>query len=81
MQDGFLHAVALKRGASPMLTFGHPEVYIGRQLCALFWFGEHLYTGLLVDYLYRVESLPIGPVYMGVFIAILFFSVGSTSPS
>ena len=28
MQDGFLHAVALRRGESPMPTFGHPEVYI-----------------------------------------------------
>ncbi|NNE32679.1 MAG: hypothetical protein HKN40_09940 [Winogradskyella sp.] len=60
--------------------FGHPEVYVGRQLCAPFWFGEHLYTGFLVDYLHKVESLPIWLVYMGVFIAILFFVVGSTSP-
>ena len=28
MLDGFLHAVALRRGESPMPTFGHPEVYI-----------------------------------------------------
>lgn len=28
VQDGFLHAVALRRGESPMPTFGHPEVYI-----------------------------------------------------
>lgn len=28
MRDGFLHADALRRGASPMPTFGHPEVYI-----------------------------------------------------
>lgn len=60
--------------------FGHPEVYIGRQLCASFWFGEHLYTGLLVDNLNKVESLPIWSVYTGVFIAILFFLVGPTSP-
>jgi hypothetical protein len=28
VQDGFLHAVAQRRGESPMSTFGHPEVYI-----------------------------------------------------
>ena len=28
MQDGFLHAVVLRRGESPMPIFGHPEVYI-----------------------------------------------------
>jgi len=28
VRDGFLHAVALRRGESPMSTFGHPEVYI-----------------------------------------------------
>ena len=63
-----------------MLTFGHPEVYIGRQLCVLFCFGEHPYASLLVDSLNRAESLPIGLVYMGLFIAILFLLVGSTSP-
>lgn len=36
MQDGFLHAVALRRGESPMPTFGHPEVYIRASLCLLF---------------------------------------------
>lgn len=28
VQDGFLHAVALWQGESPMSIFGHPEVYI-----------------------------------------------------
>jgi hypothetical protein len=63
-----------------MSTFGHPEVYIGRQLCVLFCFGEHLYTSLLVDSLDKAESLPIWLVYTVLFIAILFSLVGSTSP-
>ena len=36
MQDGFLHAVALRRGESPMSIFGHPEVYICAPLCLVF---------------------------------------------
>lgn len=76
----FLHAVALRRGESPMPTFGHPEVYIGRQLCVLFCCGEHPYAGLLVDSLNKAESLPIWLVYTVLFIANLFFLVGSTSP-
>ena len=79
MQAGILHVTVRTRGESPMRTFGHPEVYIGRQLCAPFWFGEHPYTSLLVDNLRKVESLPIWLVYMGLFIAILFFVVRSTS--
>jgi len=36
VQDGFLHVVALRRGESPMSTFGHPEVYICASLRLLF---------------------------------------------
>lgn len=61
-------------------TFGHPEVYIGRQLCALFCFGKHPYASLLVDSLDRAESLPTWLVYMVLFIAILSSLVGTTSP-
>jgi hypothetical protein len=61
-------------------TFGHPEVYIGRQLCVIFCLGEHPYASLLVDSPDKAESLPTWPVYMVLFIAILFFLVGSTSP-
>jgi len=28
VQDDLLHAVALRRGESPMSIFGHPEVYV-----------------------------------------------------
>jgi hypothetical protein len=63
-----------------MSIFGHPEVYIGRQSCASFWFGEHLYPGLLVDKLHKFESLPIWLAYMGDFITIYFVLVGPTSP-
>ena len=38
--------------------FGYSISYKGRQLCVLFWFGEHLYASLLVDSAYKAESLP-----------------------
>ena len=62
-----------------MSTFGHPEVYIGRQLCTSFWFGEHLYPSLLIDNLNKVESLSTWLAYMGGLIVIYFFLVRSTS--
>jgi group II intron reverse transcriptase/maturase len=36
VQDGFLHAIALRRGESPMSIFGHPEVYICAPLRLIF---------------------------------------------
>lgn len=53
MQDGFLHAVVLRRGESPMSIFGHPEVYI----CAPFRCTHRLNLGYLL-----VSSLMIGLV-------------------
>jgi len=52
--------------------FGHPEVYIGRQLCVLFWFGEHLNPAPVVDNLHKVESLSTGLIYTEVFYRYLF---------
>lgn len=48
MLDGFLHAVALRRGESPMSIFGHPEVYI----CAAFCCIVCLFLGILLVIIY-----------------------------
>ena len=60
-------------------TFGHPEVYIGRQLCAPFCFEEFSITSLLVGCLNKVESLPIWLGYMVPPATVFSFTVRSTS--
>jgi hypothetical protein len=81
MRVGISHVMVLKRGESPMLTFGHPEVYIGRQLCVLFCYGEQPYASLLVDSLKKAESLPIWLVYTVFFYRYFIFFGGIDFPS
>jgi hypothetical protein len=61
------------------VIYRDPEVYIGRQLRALFCSEEFSFTSLLVGCLNKVESLPIWLVYMVPPVAAFSFTVRSTS--